>query len=230
MISALQYADDAAFPSHTDDGLQRSLDVMSETYLRAGLIINTTKTEILSTPSPDAPTFSISGNQLKNSENFTYLGSNISFSGDLTNEIQRHINLASSAFGRLSKRVFGNQNLSIHTKIVVYDAVVISTCLYGCETWVSYRRHIRLQLILRLRWWHKVTHSEIRSRTGTPTIESMLIHRQLRWLGHAIRMPHSRLSHCVLYGQLKLGRRSVGGQKKRFKDHIKSILKGATFR
>ena len=125
MISALQYADDAAFPSHTADGLQRSLDVMSVTYLRAGLIINTTKTEILSTPSPDAPTFSISGKQLKNSENFTYLGSNLSFSGDLTNEIQRRINLASSAFGRLRKRVLGNQNLTIHTKIVVYNAVVV---------------------------------------------------------------------------------------------------------
>ena len=112
-------------PSHTADGLQRSLDVISETYLRAGLIINTTKTDILSTPSPDAPTFAISGNQLKNSENFTYLGSNISFSGDLTNEIQRRINLASSAFGRLSKRVFGNPNLTIHTNIVVYYAVVV---------------------------------------------------------------------------------------------------------
>ena len=134
MISALQYADDAAFPSLTADGLQRSLDVMSETYLHAGLIINTTKTEILSTSSPDAPTFFISGNQLKNYENFAYLGSNLSFSGDLTNEIQRRINPASSAFGRLSKRVFGNQNLTIHTKIVVYNAVVISTILYGCET------------------------------------------------------------------------------------------------
>ena len=136
---------------------------MSEAYLRAGLIINTTKTEILSTPSPDAPTFSISVNQFKNSENFTYLGSNLSFSGDLTNEIQRRINLASSAFGCLSNRMFGNQNLTIHTKIVVYDAVVISTILYGRETWVPYRRHIRLlesfhirrlQLIPGLRWWH----------------------------------------------------------------------------
>ena len=71
MISALQYADDAVFPNHTADGLQRSLDVMSETCLCAGLIINTTKTEILSISSPDAPTFSISGNQLKKSENFT---------------------------------------------------------------------------------------------------------------------------------------------------------------
>ena len=70
-----------------------------------------------------------------------------------------------------------------------------------------------------------MTHSEIRSRAGIPTIESMLLHRQLRWLGHVIRMPHSRLSHCVLCGQLRLGHRSVGGQKKRFNDHIKSILK-----
>ena len=30
VISALKYADDAAFPSLTADGLQRSLDVMSE--------------------------------------------------------------------------------------------------------------------------------------------------------------------------------------------------------
>ena len=47
MISAHQYADDAAFPSHTADGLQRSLYVMSETYLRAGLIINTKKQKSL---------------------------------------------------------------------------------------------------------------------------------------------------------------------------------------
>ena len=234
MIFALQYADDTAFPNLTADGLQRSLDVMSETYLRAGLIINTTKTDILCTSSPDAPTFSISGNQLKNTEDFTYLDSNLSFSGYLSNEIQRRINLASSAFVSLSERVFGTKNLTIHTKIAVYGAVVISTILYGCETWVPWRRHIRLlesfhirrlQLILGLSWWHKVTHSEIRSRAWIPTIESMLLHGQLRWLGHVIIMPHSRLTHCVFYGKQKLGHRSVGGQKKRFKDHIKSILK-----
>ena len=98
MISALQYADDAAFSSLTTDGLQRSIDVMPEAYNRAGLIVNTTNTYILSTSSPDAPTYSICGNKLESSENFTFLGSNLSFSGDLTNDIQRCINLASSAF------------------------------------------------------------------------------------------------------------------------------------
>ena len=134
--------------------------------------------------------------------------------------------------------MFGNQNLTIHTKIAVYNAVIISTIVHSCETWVQYRRHIRLlesfhirrlQLILGLRWCHKVTHSEIRSKAGIPTIESMLLHHQLRLLGHVIRMPCSRLPHCVLHGQLRLGHTSVGGQKKRFKDHIKSIHKRATF-
>ena len=124
--------------------------------------------------------------------------------------------------------------ISQYTKIAVYNAVVISTILYGCETWVPYRRHIRLlesfhirrlQLILGLRQWHKVTHSEIRSRAAIPSIESMLLHCQLRWLGHTIIMPDSRLPHRVLYDQLRLGHRSVGGQKKRFKDHIMSIPK-----
>ena len=174
--SALQYADDAAFPSLTADGLQRSLDVMSETYLCAGLIINTTKTETPSASSHIASTFSISGKKSKNS---VYLHSNLSFSDDHTNEIQRHINLASSAFGRLSKRVLGNRNFRLHTKIAVHNAVVISTILYGSETWVPYRRHIRLlesfhirrlQLILENRWWHKVTHSEIRPRAGISSI------------------------------------------------------------
>ena len=62
-----------------------------------------------------------------------------------------------------------------------------------------------------LRCWHKVTHSVIISMAGIPTIESMLLLRQLRRLGHVIRTPHSRLPHCVLYCQLSLGHRTFGG-------------------
>ena len=111
---ALQYTDDTAFPSLTDDRLQHSPDVISETYIHAGPIANTTKTEVLSSSSPDAPTFSTSGWQLTYTENFTYFGSNLSFSGDLRNEIQRRINVALSTFGCLRECVFGNINLTIH--------------------------------------------------------------------------------------------------------------------
>ena len=73
VISSLQLANYSAFPSLTADGLQRSHDVMSETYLRANLIINSTMTEILSATSPDSPTSSTTGNKRKNVDNFTYL-------------------------------------------------------------------------------------------------------------------------------------------------------------
>ena len=130
------------------------------------------------------------------------------FSGDHTNEIQRRNALASSAFGCQSKRVIGDQNHTIHTKIAVFSGVEISTVLCGSETCVPCRRHIRLlesiyirllHLFLGLRWWHKVTHSEIISRAGIPSIESMLLHRQLRLLEHVIRMPQCRLPHQVFY-------------------------------
>ena len=80
---AIHYAHDAALPSLTADGLQRSLDVISETNLNAYLITNTAKAEVLCT----SPSFLISGKQLKYSENLAYFGSNLTFSGDLTNEI-----------------------------------------------------------------------------------------------------------------------------------------------
>jgi len=46
-VFELQYADDAALPSHTGDGLQRNLDRICEAYRRAGLVVNVKKTEVL---------------------------------------------------------------------------------------------------------------------------------------------------------------------------------------
>jgi len=74
-----------------------------------------------------------------------------------------------------------------------------------------------LQRILGFRWWHKVT-----LEFG---IQLMLMQRQLRWIGHVIRMPSNRLRHRILYGELLSGRRYPGGQKKRFSDKTKLIVK-----
>ena len=86
----------------------------------------------------------------------------------------------------------------MNTKIAVYNVVVTSTILLVYDSLVSYRRHIRLlesfhirrlQLILGLSWLSKVTHSEIITSAGVPSIESMHLHGQLRWLGLVIGMP-----------------------------------------
>lgn len=48
---------------------------------------------------------------------------------------------------------------------------------------------------------------------------------QVRWAGHIVRMSDSRIPKQLLYGELVNGKRSQGGQKKRFKDSLKSSLK-----
>ena len=48
---------------------------------------------------------------------------------------------------------------------------------------------------------------------------------QLRWTGHVIRMSDARLPKKVFYGELQEGKRSQGGQKKRYKDTLKASLK-----
>jgi len=49
-IFDLQFPDDVALPSHTPDGLQPQLDAMSCAYPRAGLVVNSKKTDVLYLP------------------------------------------------------------------------------------------------------------------------------------------------------------------------------------
>jgi len=225
-IFDLQYADDTALPSHTPDGLQRQLDAISSAYSHAGLVVNSKKMEVLYLPSDSSLplTFYISWDHLGLTEQFTYLGSIITSTCDLTAEIQHRVNLASASFRRLFKRVFTNRDLSTRTKMAVYNAICVSTLLYACEGWTLYRCHIQalkafhirsLQTILHVHWWDKIHHVEIRCRAGTPCLETLLLRRQLRWLGHVIRMPGNRLPCRLLYSELSCSRHSVGGQKKR---------------
>ena len=58
-----------------------------------------------------------------------------------------------------------------------------------------------------------------------PSLEEIILSRQLRWAGHIVRMPTDCLPQQVLYGELKDRRRLTGGQKKRFKDDLKINFK-----
>jgi len=66
---------------------------------------------------------------------------------------------------------------------------------------------------------------ERRNTANIESIEHLVLQRQLRWLGHVIRMPSNRLPRRLLYGELLIGQRPVSRPKLRFFDHIKSVLR-----
>ena len=232
----LQYADDCALVAHSATELQEILNVMCHYYKRMGLNINVKKTEVMRytvSPTEYCPII-IDNSQLKEVNNFRYLGSHLSSDCGMDDEIVYRVSQANSAFGRLRERVFDNRNLSLETKVMVYQAVCLSALLYGSESWTLYRRqtkileryHIRcLQIILGISYQDRVPHSAILKRAESVSIECLLKRSQLRWVGHVVRMPNNRLPKQLLYGELATGSRTTGGQLLRFKDNVKKTLK-----
>ncbi|XP_076065245.1 uncharacterized protein LOC143039257 [Oratosquilla oratoria] len=117
---------------------------------------------------------------------------------------------------------------------MVYQAVVISTLLYACETWVLYRKDTvelerfhqsKLRQILRIKWQDRVTNNEVLLRARTESIEATITRHRLRWAGHLARMHDNRLPKQVLFSELDSGNRPRGAPKRRFKDQLKHTLK-----
>ena len=69
-----------------------------------------------------------------------------------------------------------------------------------------------------------IPNREVLKRVQTASIEAYLIKAQLRLTGHILRMEDGRLPNDLLYGELKRGSRSIGGQRKRFKDTLRLSL------
>ncbi|KAL7371989.1 hypothetical protein ABVT39_008105 [Epinephelus coioides] len=137
-------------------------------------------------------------------------------------------------FSKLPKRVFENPDLLAKTKLLVYKAVILPTLIYGAKAWTTYSRHLRtlesyhqrcLQKILRVSWEDKRPNASILQEANTDSITTTISKHQLRWTGHVIQMPDTHLPKQVLYSELSTDQLAPGGQKKRYKDNIKTNLK-----
>ena len=68
----------------------------------------------------------------------------------------------------------------------------------------------------------KVPDTEVQSRADMPSIHTLLGKNQLRWAGNVVRMDDDRLPKQLFYSELASGKRSTGGQYKRYKDTLKA--------
>ena len=62
-------------------------------------------------------------------------------------------------------------------------------------------------------------------RADMTSIHTLISKNQLRWAGHVVRMDDNRLPKRIFYGKLATGKRTTGGQFKRYKDTLKASLK-----
>ena len=128
-----------------------------------------------------------------------------------------------------------SHSLRLSTKIQVYRAVVVPTLLYGAETWVLYRKQIRLlqrfhkryfRSIRCIKWQDHVSNEEVLKRASLPSIESILLQVQLRWAGHVTRLEDVRIPKAVFLTKLQEGKRDRGAPGKRHKDQLETFCTG----
>ena len=239
LMRELLFADDSALVAHSAEEMQQIVDAFSNASMKFGLKINVKKTEVLYQPNSTRTReedIMVDGNKLSSVMEFTYLGSTMSSDGCIDDEIQRRMAKASASFGRLRQRLWNNHHVSMRVKGNIYRALVLSILLYGAEAGTVYRRQVKklhafmmrhLRSIMSITWMDKMTNKEILERTRLPSMEDLLIRKNLRWTGHLMKMSPDRLPKQVFYSQLSSGQRQRkrGRPRLRFKYTIKRNLK-----
>jgi hypothetical protein len=96
--------------------------------------------------------------------------------------------------------------MSKNRKINLYETVILSVVLYGCETWsLTLREEHRLRVfenrVLRRIFgpkreedgsWRKLHNEELHSLYSSPNIVRVIKSRRMRWAGHVARIGEGR--------------------------------------
>ena len=142
----------------------------------------------------------------------------MSNTGDGEVEIRARLAKASQAFASL-RSTWKARNISQKTKLRIFRSNVVSTLLYGSESWkmtktISHKLDVFqnrcLRRILRIHWPNTITNEELHRRTRSEPITIQVQRRRWRWIGHVLRQQTTAISRVALRwtpdGQRKRGR------------------------
>ena len=210
-------ADDMAKGAPTEEKMQKCVDQVSDSCDNYGLAIRI-KNEVVAPGKPyKEPTITVKGQRLQVVDKFTYLGSTLSTVVHVDDEVSARIAKASAVFGRLRGSVWYRSGIRLDTKLKVYKAATRQK--------TDHFHTSCLRKLLKIKWQDRIPDTEVLKRAGMQLVHTLQKLAQLRWTGHVTRMPEERLPKKILYGELEMGKRSHGGQKKRYKDILKASLK-----
>ena len=192
-ITEGQFADDVALLTVTREAAERAVGLYQSVAKSFGMTVSINKTKFMVIGSnithEDKLPIKVEDGTIEHVSEFQYLGSVITESGRIDEEIDRCIANASKTFGALRQAVFRDHNLSITTKRLIYRACVLSVLLYGAECWTPLQGHMKrlntfhhqcihsvLGITNKQQWKEHISSEMIRKRWGdeeTMTIKLM---------------------------------------------------------
>nr|VZI24296.1 unnamed protein product [Spirometra erinaceieuropaei] len=126
-VHELLFTDDCALNATTEGDMQMCIDLFAAVCDYFVSVINTETTVIMYRTQPDAaffaPQINMKGVQLQAVDNFTYLGSTLSSTTKIDDEVARGIFEVSQAFGRLQSTVWNLSGLQLSTRLKMYAVI-----------------------------------------------------------------------------------------------------------
>ena len=231
-ISNLRYADDIVLFATSVEELQALVNRLHVAGLEFGLMVNVDKTKVLSMDDVVC-NIRIGTEKLQQVDEFTYLGSLITKEGDCAKEIKLRLSKALGV-GASLKRIWQSHDISIHTKIRLYKALIWPIALYGCESWTLKKVDERkleafemkgLRMILRVSWTSKRTNDWVSDKAGVDrNILFTVRKRKMEYFGHLMRKEGECLEKQMIQGTLS-GSRKRGRPRIRWFDNICEWMK-----
>ena len=130
----LDFADVIALLSHTQTQMQEKTNRLSQTAIKLGLTPNTAKTQVIKIHAKTSNPILMNSTALEEVEAFTCLGSVMDTTGGTDADIKARVNKARVVFNMLRK-IWSSNNISINTKMCIFNSSVKQVMLYGSETW-----------------------------------------------------------------------------------------------
>ena len=194
LLNDLDFADDIAllesFISHAQSQLNRTASAAAD----LGLVISASKTEYIVINCCPQPRLEVYGSKINHVQDFKYLGSMKASSGG---DFKRRKGLAWTAFWK-PEHLRRCPSISISTKIKLFNTTRVTVLLYGCESWVlskAMESEINAfgtscyRIMLDIKRIDRVSNATIYDLTqAAPLVENVRT-RQLRFLGHVLRLP-----------------------------------------
>ena len=217
-LEDLDFADDIALVSHSQQQMQEKTNMVAATSAQVGLNINKEKSKTLKINPSCAESITLHGIPLEEVQSFNYLGSIIDQQGGTVADVKARIGKARAAFIQL-KNIWNSKELSLDTKIRLFNSNVKSVLLYGAETWrmtkattgkVQTFINSCLRRILQIRWPDTINNTDLWQRTCQRPIEEDIRRRRWGWIGHTLRKPPTNITRQALkwnpQGKRKRGR------------------------
>ena len=212
------FADDLVFFAETATDLQQMLSIFNELVRQFGQEISVQKTKvvIISTKIGQEPIlepfFIIGSERIEVVREFKYLGGLITEDARMTREINVRVQRMYGAYNTY-EQIF-KSNLSLKRKAGLFNMVVVSNGLFGCQVWNETKHHInqletaQTNLLRRMLKVHRedmsrgdlMKYAAARHLQIFP-LEWKLIKLKLRYLGHETRVRPKRvrsLPHTML--------------------------------